>query len=234
MRMAVVRMFCLLLVLGTLAHAESHKAKDKDHKARKNYDLADAVYNNVILTKFAALVQASDMGTFLSSRGPFTLFVPTNSAFSKLPPGMFEDLLRPENKTQLQRVVLFHLVNGKAWFSRDLKTVKSLVSCEGSQLTVKTTKAGTEFVAKGHVIRADEHYTNGLLHEVDTLLMPPQLVLQAAPANPAPDASTNGAPAAGAPPTDTNAATGTNSAPDVSATNGPTVVAPPPSGSSMQ
>ena len=227
MRMAVVRMFCLLLVLGTLAHAESHKAaKDKNHKARKSYDLADAVYNNVILSKFAALVQASDMGTFLSSRGPFTLFAPTNSAFSKLPPGMYEDLLRPENKTQLQRVVLFHLVNGKTWFSRDLKTVKSLVSCEGSPLTVKTTKAGTEFVAKGHVIRADEHYTNGLMHEVDTLLMPPQLVLQAAPA---PDASTNAAPA------DTNGATGTNAVPDASAgTNAPTVVPPPPSGSAMQ
>ena len=78
MRMAVVRLFCLLLVVGTLAHAEAHK--DKVHKAKKNYDLADAVYNNVILSKFAALVQASDMGTFLSSRGPFTLFAPTNSA----------------------------------------------------------------------------------------------------------------------------------------------------------
>jgi uncharacterized surface protein with fasciclin (FAS1) repeats len=229
MRMAVVRMFCLLLVLGTLAHAETHATKDKDHKARKSYDLADAVYNNVILSKFAALVQASDMGTFLSSRGPFTLFVPTNSAFSKLPPGMFEDLLRPENKTQLQRVVLFHLVNGKTWFSRDLRTVKSLVSCEGSPLTVKTTKAGTVFVAKGHVIRADEHYTNGLLHQVDTLLMPPQLVLVAAVANPAPDASTSAAPAG-----DTNAAVGTNAAPDTATTNAPIVPAAPPSGSVTQ
>ncbi len=229
MRMAVVRMFYLLLVLGTLAHAETHKDKARDHKARKSYDLADAVYNNIILSKFAALVQASDMGTFLSSRGPFTLFAPTNSAFSKLPPGMYEDLLRPENKTQLQRVVLFHLVNGKSWFSKDIKTVKSLPSCEGSPLTVKTTKAGTEFIAKGHVIRADEHYTNGLLHEVDTLLMPPQLVLVAASANPAPDASTNAAPA------DTNAETGTNAAPDSSAaTNAPTVPVAAPAGSSMQ
>jgi uncharacterized surface protein with fasciclin (FAS1) repeats len=231
MRMAVVRLFCLLLVVGTLAHAEAHK--DKVHKAKKNYDLADAVYNNVILSKFAALVQASDMGTFLSSRGPFTLFAPTNSAFSKLPPGMFEDLLRPENKTQLQRVVLFHLVNGKTWFSKDIKTVKSLVSCEGSPMTVKTTHAGTIFVAKGHVIRADEHFANGIMHQVDTLLMPPQLVLVAAAANPTPDASTNAAP--GTPSTDTNASTATNAAPDPSAaTNAPTVPAPAPTGSSMQ
>jgi uncharacterized surface protein with fasciclin (FAS1) repeats len=235
MRMAVVRMFCLLLVLGTLAHAETHKAKDKEHKARKNYDLADAIDNNVILSKFAALVQASDMGTFMSSRGPFTLFAPTNSAFSKLPPGMFEDLLRPENKTQLQRVVLFHLVNGKSWYAKDLRTVKSLPSCEGNPLTVKTTHAGTVFVAKGHVIRADEHFANGILHEVDTLLMPPQLVLVATTANPAPEASTNAAPAAGTSPGDTNAPTATNAAPDASSsTNAPTVPMPAPAGSAMR
>ncbi len=229
--MAVVRTFSLLLALGTLAYAAPHQP----HKTTRNSDLADVVYNNVILTKFAALVQASDMGTFLSSRGPFTLFVPTNSAFSKLPPGMFEDLLRPENKTQLQRVVLFHLVNGRSWFAKDLRTVKSLPSCEGSPLTVKTTRAGTIFVAKGHVIRADEHCANGTLHEVDTLLMPPQLVLVAAAASPAPDASTNAAPADAASATDTNAATATNNAPDAaSATNAPTVPTPPPAGSSMQ
>jgi uncharacterized surface protein with fasciclin (FAS1) repeats len=229
MRMAAVRMFFLLLVGGTLAHAAPHKA----HKTNRNSDLADVVYNNVILSKFAALVQASDMGTFLSSRGPFTLFVPTNSAFSKLPPGMFEDLLRPENKTQLQRVVLFHLINGKSWYAKDLRTVKSLPSCEGNPLTVKTTHAGTIFVAKGHVIRADEHCANGILHEVDTLLMPPQLVLVAATANSAPDASTNAAPSA--PSGDTNAPTATNSAPDASsATNAPTVPAPAPAGSTMR
>jgi uncharacterized surface protein with fasciclin (FAS1) repeats len=223
MRMAVVRTFFLLLALGTLAYAEPHK----EHKLKRNADLADAVYHNVILSKFAALVQASDMGTFLSSRGPFTLFVPTNSAFSKLPPGMYEDLLRPENKTQLQRVVLFHLVNGKSWFAKDLRTVKTLPSCEGSPLTVKSTHAGTLFVAKGHVIRADEHYANGIMHQVDTLLMPPQLVLQAAPSSPAPDTSTNAAPAFVLP-TDTNAAPATNSAPDASATtNAPTVPTPP-------
>jgi hypothetical protein len=92
--------------------------------------------------------------------------------------------------------------------------VKSLPSCEGSPLTVKTTRAGTIFVAKGHVIRADEHCANGTLHEVDTLLMPPQLVLVAAAASPAPDASTNAAPADAASATDTNAAPATNNAPD--------------------
>jgi uncharacterized surface protein with fasciclin (FAS1) repeats len=200
MRMAVVRMMFLLLALGAFAQAAPKPAGT--HK-KHNADLADSVDGNIIFSKFAALVRAADLGTFMSSRGPFTLFVPTNSAFSKLPPGMFEDLLQPVNKTQAQRMVLFHLVYGKLWFASDLKLQKSVVSCEGHPLPLKTSKAGTLFVDKAKVLRADVHCTNGLLDEVDTILMPPQLVLvaatesapgtNAAPANAAP-APTNAAP----------------------------------------
>lgn len=203
-----------LLAVGTLAPG-APTTGGSHHK--RMADLADTIDSNVILSKFAALVRASDMGTFYSSRGPFTLFAPTNSAFSKLPPGMFEDLLRPENKAQLQRVVLFQLVNGQAWFARDLKLQKSLVSCEGNPLTLKTTKAGTLFVAKAKVLRADEHCSNGVLYEIDTLLMPPQLVLVAAVAPP--ETSTN------TPAAETNApAAVSNAAPPADATtNGPSM-----------
>ena len=216
--MAAVRLMLMLLALGTQGHAAPSVAavpevpavaptapppKAAKHKPKRNSDIADHVYNNIIFSKFAALVQAADLGTFLSSRGPFTVFVPTNSAFSRLPPGMFEDLLRPENKTQVQRVVLFHLLNGKAWFSSDIRLQKSIVSSEGNPLPIKTTKAGTLFVDKARVLRADEHCTNGMLDEIDTLLIPPKLVIVAAPP---PDATTNAA--------DTNAtATDTNASP---------------------
>jgi len=204
MRMAVVRLLLGLLAVGTLAPgAPTPKSATGGSHHKRIADLADTIDGDVILSKFATLVRASDMGTFYSSRGPFTLFAPTNSAFSKLPPGMFEDLLRPENKAQLQRVVLFHLVNGKAWFAKDLKLQKSLVSCEGNPLTLKTTKAGTLFVHKARVLRADEHCANGVLDEIDTLLMPPQLVLVAADAPP--DASTIAPTATNAPAAETNA-----------------------------
>jgi uncharacterized surface protein with fasciclin (FAS1) repeats len=201
MRMAAVRLLFLLLTLGPVARADPPKPADSQkpagpHKPRHNADLADTLDSNVIFSKFAALVQAADQATFLSSRGPFTLFVPTNSAFAKLPPGMFEDLLRPENKTQLQRLVLFHLVNGKAWYSKDIKAQKSLVSCEGNPLPLKTSKAGTLFVNKAKVLRADEHCSNGMLDEVDSILMPPQMVLVAGlDSTPAPGAGAGTTPA---------------------------------------
>lgn len=188
--MRIAAVWLLMLMLAPCAIAAP---KPTAHKLKKNADLADTLFANVIYTKFAKLVEASGLGTFLSSRGPFTLFVPTNSAFSKLPPGMYEDLLRPENNAQLQRLVLFHVINGKAWHAMDLKVQKSLVSCEGSPLPLKTTKAGTLFVDKAKVLRADQHCANGMIDEVDALMMPPQLVIVAG--TPA-DAAAAAAPAA--------------------------------------
>ena len=81
---------------------------DADAKPAKMRDLADTVAANVITTKFSQMIQAApDLITLLSSRGPFTLFVPTDSAFSKLPPGELETLLRPENKVRLEDILLF-------------------------------------------------------------------------------------------------------------------------------
>ena len=213
MRMAAVRLFILLLALGSLVRGAPHKAS-------KISDLDDTVNKTVILSKFAALVRASDLGTFLSSRGPFTLFAPTNSAFSRLPPGTFEDLLRPENKVQLQRIILFALVSGKAWDAKDLTTAKSLASCEGSPLSLGI-RRGAPYIGKARIIRADIHCANGLMHQVDTLLMPPHLLLVAAVANAEAATATNGAPVE--PAAATNAAPGTNIAPpDPSAsTNSP-------------
>jgi uncharacterized surface protein with fasciclin (FAS1) repeats len=149
-------------------------------KPAKIRDLADTVATNPILTKFAAMVQASDLGTFLSSRGPFTLFVPTDSAFSKLPPGMLDTLLRPENKERLQDIVLFHVVNNKRLMAMDLKALKTVLSCEGdppTPLTLKTTHSGTQLVMQAKIVHADIKCANGIINEIDTLLMPPETAL---------------------------------------------------------
>jgi len=220
MRMAVVRMFILLLALGPMARGAAHKPT-------KISDLDDTVNRTIILSKFAALVHASNLGTFLSSRGPFTLFAPTNSAFSKLPPGTYEDLLRPENQVQLQRIILFQLVSGRAWDLKDLATTKTLLSCEGSPLPLAI-KRGAQHVGKAQIIRADIRCANGLMDQVDTLLMPPHLLLVAAVANADAAQATNAAPAN--PAAETNAVPATNSAPapDAASTHSTDAVTVPP------
>jgi len=170
-----------------------------ESKPAKLFDLADTVSSNRILTKLAAVLQSSDLATFLSSKGPFTLFAPTDSAFAKLPPGTLDALLRPENKERLQHILLFHLVNGKKITGKDLLTITTLVSSEGTPLQLKTTKSGAQFVLKAKIIHADIRCQNGTIHEIDTVLMPPESSLPPL-APPAPPPSTH-VPA----PADTNA-----------------------------
>ena len=190
------------LLLGCMgAQAEAKSAKMRD--------LADTVSANPILTKFAAMVQASDLGTFLSSRGPFTVFVPTDSAFAKLPPGMLDTLLRPENKVRLQDILLFHVVNGKRLTAKDLFPLKTVLSCQGTPLALKTTRTGAQLVLKAKIVHADIKCQNGIINEIDTVLMPPEASLPpiAAPPLPAPPP----APATNAPPANPSATT--NAAP---------------------
>jgi len=146
-------------------------------KAPKMLDIADTVSTNRILTKFAQMMQSSDMTTFLSTKGPFTLFVPTDSAFSKLPPGTLEALLLPENKERLQAILLYHVVNGKRLTAKDLAVTPSVLSCQGAPLTIHKTKSGTQTVMKAKIIHADIRCQNGIINEIDTVLMPPEKAL---------------------------------------------------------
>jgi len=180
-------------------------------KPAKQLDLVDTVSANRILTRFTAMIQASDMATFMSSRGPFTLFVPTDAAFDRLTPDQFAELLQPQNKVRLQDILLFHLVFGKRLFAKDLLTVHDLLSCEGNPLVIRKSRSGTQMVLKAKIVHADIKCLNGVIHEIDTLLMPPEASLPAL----LPPPATNAPPAnANAPSSDTNAPpVGTNTPP---------------------
>ena len=214
-RFLFVLLACLLGVAAGPVAAKPAKAKI--------LDLTDTVLANRIMTKFALVLRASELTSLTSSRGPFTLFAPTDSAFSKLPPGVFEALLRPENQAVCQQVLLFHVVNGNRFSAKDLLAQKSLVSCEGHPLAVHTSKSGAQFVQKARILHADMRCANGVIHEIDTVLVPPGVVLptplspEAAAAAAAAPPSTNNdeAPATNAPAavTDTNAAPADTNAP---------------------
>lgn len=208
-RFILPRLWLGAVLLGLVGlHAEA--------KPAKMLDIADTVATNRILTRFEAVMQGSDLITFLSSRGPFTLFAPTDAAFSKLPPDMLAALLRPENKVRLQDILLFHVVNGKGLTAKDLLPLTTLLSCEGNPLAIKKTKSGVQMVLKARIVHADIRCLNGIINEIDTVLMPPEASLPPlAPPAPPPAALplTNAAPTAnGTPgftpdqPTDTNAA----------------------------
>jgi uncharacterized surface protein with fasciclin (FAS1) repeats len=154
-------------------------------KTAKGHDIADAVYANPILTGFAKLLQASpDIYTFLSSKGPFTVFVPTDSAFAKLKPGELDALLRPENADRRNAILLFHVINGKRVTMKEMISLHAMFSCQGNPLSFKLTHSGAFLVQKSKVTHADIVCANGNINQVDTVLMPPEIALPPLKATP--------------------------------------------------
>ena len=119
-------------------------------------------------TTLVAAVKAAGLVETLSGKGPFTVFAPTNAAFAKLPAGSVENLLKPENKAKLVAVLTYHVVPGKV-MAKDVKAGK-VKTVQGSELTVATTGGVTVDNAK--VIKTDIGATNGVIHVIDTVVLP--------------------------------------------------------------
>jgi len=117
-----------------------------------------------------AAVQAAGLVETLSGKGPFTVFAPTDEAFAKLPKGTVEELLKPENKAKLTAILTYHVVAGKV-MSTDVVKVKSATTVQGQDLAVMV-KDGKVMIDKAQVVAADVVAGNGVIHVIDTVLLP--------------------------------------------------------------
>jgi uncharacterized surface protein with fasciclin (FAS1) repeats len=126
-------------------------------------------------TTLVAAVKAAGLVDTLEGAGPFTVFAPTNAAFGKLPKGTVENLVKPENKATLTKILTYHVVPGKLEAS-DLTDGKKLTTVEGDTLTVRNKGGQISIVdGKGDVSRVtipDVNQSNGVIHVVNTVLMP--------------------------------------------------------------
>lgn len=138
-------------------------------------NIVENAVNSKDHTTLVAAVKAAGLVPTLESKGPFTVFAPTNAAFGKLPAGTVDTLVKPENKATLTNILTYHVVPGRLEAS-DLTDGKLLKTVEGEQITVKNEdgkisltdeKGGTS-----HVTIADVNQSNGVIHVVDTVLMP--------------------------------------------------------------
>ena len=126
-------------------------------------------------TTLVAAVKAAGLVETLESEGPFTVFAPTNAAFGKLPAGTVDNLVKPENKATLSKILTYHVVAGKLAAS-DLTEGKKLKTVEGEQLTIKKSDGKVMIIdSKGNsstVTIPNVNQSNGVIHVVDTVLMP--------------------------------------------------------------
>ncbi len=120
-----------------------------------------------------AAVTAADLTATLKSPGPFTVFAPTDAAFAKLPAGTVDELLRPENKAMLQAVLTYHVVPGEVR-SAQVATLTSATTVQGGAVTI-TVSGSTVEVNDATVTAVDIDASNGVIHVIDTVLLPPSL-----------------------------------------------------------
>jgi uncharacterized surface protein with fasciclin (FAS1) repeats len=153
-------LFSFLFV--SASHAEHHGMKK---------DIVDVAAANGSFNTLVAAVKAGGLVQTLKGDGPFTVFAPTDDAFAKLPEGTVEMLLKPENKDKLVAILTYHVVSGKV-MSSDVVKVKSAVTVQGQMLTVKAKKYGKVMINDAKIITADVKASNGVIHVIDTVLMP--------------------------------------------------------------
>ncbi len=144
-------------------------AAQADHHGMKK-DIVDTAVEAGQFETLVAAVQAADLVETLKGEGPYTVFAPTDEAFAALPEGTVESLLEEENRDQLQSILTYHVVSGKI-IAEDAMAADSATTVQGQDLTI-TTMDGSVMIDDATVIQADIETSNGVIHVIDSVLMP--------------------------------------------------------------
>lgn len=133
-------------------------------------DIVDTAIASGQFNTLAKALQAAGLVDTLKGKGPFTVFAPTDEAFAKLPAGTVEDLLKPENKEKLVSILTYHVVPG-AVSSKKVAGMTSAKTVNGKSLKISA-EGGTVKIDNATVTKADIKASNGVIHVIDSVLMP--------------------------------------------------------------
>ncbi len=147
--------------LFSLSAVAAHHGKGKT--------VVDVAAGNPDFSTLVTAVKAAGLAETLSGDGPFTVFAPTNEAFAKLPAGTVENLLKPENKDQLVAVLTYHVVPGKV-LAADVVKLSSAKTVNGKEVKIDTSNG--VMVDNATVTATDVDASNGVIHVIDTVILP--------------------------------------------------------------
>lgn len=134
-------------------------------------DIVDTAVKAGQFNTLAAALKAADLVDTLKGPGPFTVFAPTDDAFKKLPAGTVENLLKPENKAQLVKVLTYHVVPGKVMSASLAGKMTEVKTVEGETLAIDASSSGV-MVNNAKIVSADIAADNGVIHVIDTVVIP--------------------------------------------------------------
>jgi uncharacterized surface protein with fasciclin (FAS1) repeats len=139
-------------------------------QAQQNKDIVETAMAAGSFKTLAKALQAADLVDTLKGKGPFTVFAPTDEAFAKLPAATLNDLLKPENKKKLQRILTYHVVPGRVSAS-DVVKLSTAKAVSGDTIDIKAS-GGTVMVDGARVVKTDVPASNGVIHVIDTVILP--------------------------------------------------------------
>jgi len=173
-RTGILSVFAAVLMLASVATVSVNgnpSTKSVNKLAAQTGDIVDTAVAAGSFNTLAKALEAAGLVDALKGEGPFTVFAPTDEAFAKLPAGTIETLLRPENKDKLKAILLYHVVPGKVVAADVVKlNGKEPKTLQGGKVKIST-KHGV-MVDNAMVIKTDVLATNGVIHVIDTVLMP--------------------------------------------------------------
>ena len=137
-----------------------------------NQDIVDTAVGAGQFKTLAAALKAADLVETLKGPGPFTVFAPTDEAFAKLPAGTVENLLKPENKAKLTAILTYHVVLG-AVKAEQVTKLDEAKTVNGAMVKVST-EDGKVMINDATVVKADIEASNGVIHVIDKVILPPE------------------------------------------------------------
>jgi uncharacterized surface protein with fasciclin (FAS1) repeats len=162
----------VLLLLGVLVFAVSACGGDDNAESgAADADIVDTAIAAGTFTTLTSLLQSTGLDETLSGEGPFTVFAPTDDAFAALPSGTLDELGQPENADQLEAVLLYHVAGGDTR-STDLSDGQEIETVQGAPITISVGDDGVQ-ANDANVTSADVEASNGVIHVVDGVLLPP-------------------------------------------------------------
>ena len=143
-----------------------------DHHSSSKKDIVDTAVGAGSFKTLAAALSAADLVDTLKGDGPFTVLAPTDEAFAKLPKGTVETLLKPENKDQLVEILTYHVIPGRVAAKQVVK-LDSADTVAGEKVQIEFRDSAL-FVNDSRVVKTDIDTSNGIIHVIDQVLLPPQ------------------------------------------------------------
>ena len=159
--------FAKLLIVAQLAFIAT-QASAGDYGKKK--DIVDTAVSAGQFNTLAAALDAAGLVDTLKGDGPFTVFAPTDEAFAKLPAGTVENLLKPENKDQLIAILTYHVVPGEVK-AADVVKLDNATTVNGQDVAIQVADNGVR-VNDANVIKTDIGASNGVIHVIDTVILP--------------------------------------------------------------